>query len=72
MYKSQHNKPLILNEKDIESAKPHVKKNIKYKICWVSYFKLLEFHQLNIIFSCFSLRKNTFHQTIINALNIEE
>jgi hypothetical protein len=40
VYKSQYNKPLILNEKDIDSSKYHVKKNIKCKISTPKYTQI--------------------------------
>lgn len=40
VYKSQYNKPLILNEKDIDSSKHNVKKNIKCKISTPKYTQI--------------------------------
>lgn len=40
VYKSQYNKPLILNEKDIDSSKPNLKKNIKWKISTPKYMQI--------------------------------
>ena len=40
VYKSQYNKPLILNDKDIEANKHHIKKNIKWKISTPKYTQI--------------------------------
>ena len=40
VYKSQHNKPLILNEKEIDASKQNMCKNIKWKISTPKYMQI--------------------------------
>lgn len=40
MYKSQHNKPLILNEKEIDASKQNMCKGIKCKISTPKYMQI--------------------------------